>query len=409
MSVHFIIYTKKEGTYVKYSFAEQTKHYSSSAVRDILNVIQQGNVISFAGGLPSDDFFPIEAVQSAYEKVFASGKSAMQYGLTEGFTPLREALQEVMKRKGIESTVETTLLTTGSQQVIDLFSRVMLSEGDVVLTEDPTYLAALQVFRSYGAKVVSVNSDEDGMVPEDLELKIKKYQPKFIYIVPTFSNPVGKIWSTQRRQKLVELCYQYNVLTLEDDPYGELRFSDEVYPPVASFDVNRTHVLYTSTFSKTVVPALRSGWVTGPAEVIGMISQGKQMTDLHSSSIDQQALYYIMRDFDLQSHVQTLREEYYRRMTIMRDCLNQLDPGLFKWQEPKGGMFMWIEGEENLDVTKLLNAAVKNGVAYVPGAPFYVNEPKLNTFRINFSHSTPENIQLGMDRLVPVLLNQVTV
>lgn len=392
-----------------YSFSEQTKHFKSSAVRDILSVIQQGNVISFAGGLPSDDFFPIEAVQSAYEKVFASGRSSLQYGLTEGFTPLREAIQTVMTKKGITSTVEKTLLTTGSQQVIDLFSRIMLAEGDVVLTEDPTYLAALQVFRSYGAKVIAVKGDENGMDPHDLEEKMRVYQPKFVYIVPTFSNPEAKIWSTERRQKLVELCYQYHVLTLEDDPYGELNFTNDTFKPIASFDEKGSHILYTSTFSKTVVPGLRTGWVTGPNEVIAMMSQAKQMTDLHSSSIDQQALFYIMRDFDLQSHIETLRKEYYVRMTIMRDYLNKLDRGLFKWKEPKGGMFMWIEGDEKLDATSLLGEAVKNGVAYVPGTPFYVNEPKLNTFRLNFSHSTPDNIKLGMDRLVSVLTRQVTV
>ncbi|GIN60997.1 aminotransferase [Robertmurraya siralis] len=392
-----------------YSFSEQTKHFKSSAVRDILSVIQQGNVISFAGGLPSDDFFPIEAVQSAYEKVFASGRSSLQYGLTEGFTPLREAIQTVMTKKGITSTVEKTLLTTGSQQVIDLFSRIMLAEGDVVLTEDPTYLAALQVFRSYGAKVIAVKGDENGMDPHDLEEKMRVYQPKFVYIVPTFSNPEAKIWSTERRQKLVELCYQYHVLTLEDDPYGELNFTNDTFEPIASFDEKGSHILYTSTFSKTVVPGLRTGWVTGPDEVIAMMSQAKQMTDLHSSSIDQQALFYIMRDFDLQSHIETLRKEYYIRMTIMRDFLNKLDRGLFKWKEPKGGMFMWIEGDEKLDATSLLGEAVKNGVAYVPGTPFYVNEPKLNTFRLNFSHSTPDNIKLGMDRLVSVLTRQVTV
>ncbi|WP_019155754.1 aminotransferase-like domain-containing protein [Robertmurraya massiliosenegalensis] len=392
-----------------YSFSEQTKHFKSSAVRDILSVIQQGNVISFAGGLPSDDYFPIEAVQNAYEKVFASGKTALQYGLTEGFTPLRESLQTVMAQKGIQSTVEKILLTTGSQQVIDLFSRIMLAEGDVVLTEDPTYLAALQVFRSYGAKVVAVKGDENGMDPQDLEEKMRIYQPKFVYIVPTFSNPEAKIWNEERRQKLVELCYQYHVLTLEDDPYGELNFTNDTFRPIASFDEKGSHILYTSTFSKTVVPGLRTGWVTGPAEVIAMMSQAKQMTDLHSSSIDQQALYYIMRDFDLQNHIETLRKEYYFRMTIMRDYLNKLDRGLFKWEEPKGGMFMWIEGDENLDATNLLAEAVKKGVAYVPGTPFYVNEPKLNTFRLNFSHSTPENIKLGMDRLVSVLTKQVTV
>jgi 2-aminoadipate transaminase len=395
---------------MNYSFVEQTKNFKSSAVRDILNVIQQGNVISFAGGLPFEDGFPLEEVKIAYEKVFSSGKASLQYGVTEGYKPLREAVQAKMAQKEIESHPDRILLTTGSQQSIDLFARVMLSPGDIVLTENPTYLSALQVFQSYGANVVSVNGDEQGMDPEDLEGKLKELRPKFIYIIPTFSNPDGKVWSTERRKKLVELCYRYDVIVLEDDPYGDIQFHEgEVYSPVASFDHNHSHVLYTSTFSKTVVPALRTGWITGPLEVIGMMAQAKQMTDLHSSSIDQQALYYLLRDFDLNHHIQLLRSEYYKRMTIMRDYLNKLEPGLFTWKEPKGGMFIWVKGVEDLNTTSLLNQAVKKGVAFVPGAPFYVEKPELNTFRLNFSHSTPENIKIGMDRLISVLLNPVTV
>ena len=406
----YITNLREKDVQMNYSFAERTKNFKSSAVRDILSVIQQGNVISFAGGLPSEEHFPLEAVQSAYDKVFASGKSSLQYGLTEGYKPLREAIQTKMEQKGIRSTPDRILLTTGSQQTIDLFSRVMLSSGDVVLTEDPTYLSALQVFRSYGASVVAVSGDEYGMDPEELEEKLKTLQPKFVYIIPTFSNPNGKVWSVERRQTLLNLCYKYNVLVLEDDPYGDIQFHEgEEYPPVASFDQSHSHVLYTSTFSKSVVPALRTGWVTGPAEVLQMMMQAKQMADLHSSSIDQQALYYLMRDFDLNQHIQVLRKEYYKRMSIMRDYLHKLEPGLFTWKEPKGGMFIWVEGAKDLNTTLLLNKAVENGVAFVPGAPFYVDKPELNTFRLNFSHSTPENIELGMDRLVSVLLNPVTV
>ena len=394
---------------MKYSFAEQTKNFKSSAVRDILSIIQQGNVISFAGGLPSENLFPLDAVQQAYEKVFASGKSSLQYGLTEGFTPLREAIQTKMDGKGIRTSLNNLLITTGSQQAIDLFSRVILSPGDVVLTEDPTYLSALQVFRSYGAHVVAVSSDENGMEYEDLVAKINEHQPKFIYIIPTFSNPDGKVWSTERRQQLLDLCYEHHVLILEDDPYGDIQFHEgEVYPPVASLDQKQSHVLYTSTFSKSVVPALRTGWVTGPTPIIKMMTQAKQMADLHSSSIDQQALYYLLRDFDLDGHIQLLRREYYQRMTIMRDCLNKLEPGVFTWKEPKGGMFMWVKGQKHLNTATLLNNAVEKGVAFVPGAPFYVDHPEYNTFRLNFSHSTPENIKLGMDRLVDVLLSPVT-
>lgn len=390
---------------MNYLFSPQTNSYESSAVRDILKVTQQGHVISFAGGLPAEDIFPIEAVKAAYEQVFASGKSSLQYGLTEGFIPLREAVQAKMERKGISSSTDRILLTTGSQQTIDLFSRIMLTNGDVVLTEDPTYLSALQVFRSYGAKVVAVRSDENGMDPEDLHAKIAQYKPKFVYITPTFSNPEGKVWSNERRQKLLSLCYEYSVLILEDDPYGDIQFhSEEQYHPIASYDYQQTHVVYTSTFSKSVVPALRTGWVTGPAEVIKLMNQAKQMNDLHSSSIDQQALYFLLRDFDLDSHIEKIRSEYYFRMTIMRDYLNKVGSDLFTFREPKGGMFIWLEGNEQLNTTTLLHEAVENGVAFVPGAPFYVDQPKYNTFRLNFSHSSPEKIKMGMDRLVDVML-----
>lgn len=395
---------------MNYLFAPQTKTYESSAVRDILKVTQQGNVISFAGGLPAEDIFPIEEVKIAYEKVFASGRSSLQYGLTEGFTALRDAIKAKMERKGISSTLENILVTTGSQQVIDLFSRIMLTNGDVVLTEDPTYLSALQVFRSYGANVVAVNSDEHGMELEDLKAKMERFHPKFIYIIPTFSNPDGKVWSNERRQQLLNLCYEYNVLVLEDDPYGDIQFhSEEQYQPVAAYDIQQSHVVYTSTFSKSVVPALRTGWVTGPVEIIQMMVKAKQMNDLHSSSIDQQALYYLLRDFNLDGHIETIRKEYYFRMTIMKDYLDKVGSDLFTYNEPKGGMFMWVEGNEKLNTTSLLSEAVKNGVAFVPGAPFYVDQPKYNTFRLNFSHSTPEKLKIGMDRLVDVLLKPASV
>ncbi|OIJ16535.1 aminotransferase [Anaerobacillus alkalidiazotrophicus] len=387
---------------MNYAFADRTRNFTSSAVRDILTVIQKGNVISFAGGLPSEEFFPLEQVQLAYEKVFASGTGALQYGGTEGYLPLRVLLKERMKTKGIYSEPETILMTTGSQQAIDLFSKVMLSPSDIVLTENPTYLAALQVFKAYEGQVCAVQGDDYGMDPQDLENKIKMLKPKFIYVVPTFSNPEGKAWSQERRIAIVELAKKYNVLVFEDDPYSEIQFEDrETYQSLASLDQERTHVLYTSTFSKTVVPALRSGWITGPKEVIRMMAQAKQASDLHSSSIDQQALYFLMRDFDLNRHIALLSREYYQRMNVMRNYLNTLES--FSFTEPKGGMFIWVKADKHLDMTSLLHEAVNNGVAYVPGSAFYVDNPQKNTFRLNFTHSTPENIKLGMMRLSEVL------
>lgn len=389
---------------MRYPFADRVKMFKSSAVRELLSVIQQGDVVSFAGGMPFEDYFPIEEVEKAYGKVFASGKHSLQYGLTEGYMPLRVLLSEKMREKGIGSKAESILLTTGSQQAIDLFTRVMISPGDVILTENPTYLAALQVFQSFEAHIVPVEGDHEGMDPEDLERKIKKLRPKFVYVVPTFSNPEGKAWSQDRREHLLRLAQKHHVLIFEDDPYGEIKFKDNAtYTPIAAMDVERTHVMYTSTFSKTVVPALRTGWVTGPYQVIRMMAQAKQCADLHSSSLDQQALYHLLQDFDLDSHVRMLRKEYYQRMQIMQDYLKSIGSRSISWVEPQGGMFLWVKLDEQVDTTVLLMEAVKNGVAFVPGAPFYVGNPQLNTLRLNFTHSTPEKIKIGMDRLSMVL------
>lgn len=389
---------------MKYAFANRVRHMQSSAVRDILKIVNKGNVISFAGGLPDDNLFPLEGIEAAFEKTFQSGKRALQYMETEGYLPLREVLIERMKKKGIQrSNTDEVLLTTGSQQAIDLFARIMFNPGDIILTENPTYLAALQVFQSYEADVISVNSDEHGMIPDDLEVKMRAYKPKCIYVVPTFSNPTGRVWSPERRKQLYELAKKYHVIIFEDDPYGDIQFHNKHdYTPIAAFDDDGTHVLYTSTFSKTAVPALRTGWITGPYQIIRMMSQAKQANDLHSNSLAQQALFHLCTDFDLDGHISKLREVYFERMNIM---LQQLEhskiPGL-TYVVPQGGMFFFLEVDDSINTTTLLKDAVRNGVAYVPGAPFYVGKGKENTLRLNFTHSTPEKIQEGMRKLIEV-------
>ena len=388
---------------MEYTFAQRCGSFEPSAVRDILKVISQGNVISFAGGLPDDNLFPLDAVKDAYERVFASGKHTLQYGLTQGYGPLREKIAERMTRKNIHMGADDILLTTGSQQAIDIFARIMLDPGDIVLVENPTYLAALQVVQSYQAKAVAVASDADGMLPDDLEEKLKTYKPKFIYAVPTFSNPGGKVWSLERRKEVLRLAKQYNVIIFEDDPYGEIQFNpDETYAPIASLDNGET-VLYTSTFSKTVVPALRTGWAMGPKPIMQMMTQTKEAADLHSSSLDQQALFQLMSHFDLDAHVANLCSVYKERMHVMRDLLDGLQlPGL-NYVVPRGGMFFWVELHEQINTKELFSKAVERGVAYVPGAPFYVGEPKYNTFRLNYTHAVPEKIKFGMSQLVSVL------
>jgi 2-aminoadipate transaminase len=391
---------------VEYTFSSSMQHFKSSAVRDILKLTQGKSIISFAGGLPAEELFPIEAIRAAFDRVFTMGNGALQYGLTEGFTPLREALAERLNKRDIHVSRDEMLLTTGSQQSIDLLSRVYIEPGDVVLVQQPTYLAALQVFQSRGARIISVSGDELGMDLEDAERLIRLHRPKLIYINPTFSNPTGYVWSLERRLGILQLCRQHHVLILEDDPYGELQYGgNEHYPSILSLDQHPhgSTVVYTSTFSKTVAPALRTGWVVGDPQIITNMSRAKQAADLHSSSMDQQALYQLLCHFDLDGHIDTIRAEYERRMKRMAVLLHSLNRSDIHWSEPKGGMFLWLELSEGLIAEELLKVAVQEGVAFVPGASFYAESPKHNTLRLNFTHSNEAQIELGMQYFAKAL------
>ncbi|GAF18626.1 LOW QUALITY PROTEIN: aspartate aminotransferase [Bacillus sp. JCM 19046] len=385
---------------MKYAFAKRVRHLQSSAVRDILKIVNQGDVISFAGGLPDDELFPTRAITDAFSRALAKGNKALQYGETEGYRPLREVIIERMKKKAITGfTADDVLLTTGSQQAIDLFARVMISPGDVILTEEPTYLAALQVFQSYEARIIPVKCDEDGMVMADLQDKIKQYKPKMMYVVPTFSNPSGRVWTLERRIDLVKIIHKYHVLVFEDDPYGDIQFTGEGYTPIAALDKG-SHVLYTSTFSKTAVPALRTGWIVGPYQIIRMMAQAKQANDLHSNSLAHQALFELCTHFDLDGHIDSIRSVYAKRKTAMVESLTRAkEEGKIHFVEPKGGMFLWLETKPMLNMEAYLPRAVEKGIAYVPGAPFFAGKPMQNTLRLNFTHATEEQIQVGMELL----------
>jgi 2-aminoadipate transaminase len=392
---------------MEYRFSSRLGNFSASAVREILKLTQGGEVISFAGGLPAEEHFPLTAVGEAFRRVLEGGKRALQYGLTEGYLPLREKLCERMAGKGVRVTPDDMLLTTGSQQAIDLLTRVYIDPGDVILVERPTYLSALQVFRSYGAQPVSVEGDADGPDPDDLAAKLEKYRPKMLYVIPTFSNPAGKVWSLERRKGVLELCRKANVLILEDDPYGELKFGDASvrYPSLLSLDPhpNGSCVVYTSTFSKTVAPALRTGWAIGDPEVIRHMARAKQAADLHSSSLDQQTLYQLLAHFDLDAHIAFVRGEYEKRMRRMADLLKRSAwPGA-QWREPKGGMFFWVELPDAVDTAELLKSAVDLGVAFVPGVTFYAERPQTNAMRLNFTYNDEAGTIEGMKRLTRAL------
>ncbi len=386
---------------MNYRLAAVAQNVKASAVREILKLTQGDSIISFAGGLPAEELFPKEALREAFDRVFQQGNRALQYGLTEGYTPLREAIAARMIQKGMPVSANEVLLTTGSQQAIDLLARVVIEPGDVILVEDPTYLAALQIFRYHSAIVEPVQTDDEGMDLAALEQKILDLQPKFIYVTPTFANPTGRVWSVERRQELVALCRRHDVLIVEDDPYGEIKFEpDTSYPSIYSLDAQDggATVVYTSTFSKTVVPALRIGWAMGHAAMISAMTRAKQAADLHSSSLDQQALYELLTHFDLDLHIVAIRAEYKKRMLLMNDLLTQKQWNGVRWNKPAGGMFLWLTLPEGVVAEDLLSVAVKEGVAFVPGAEFYSGAPMKNTLRLNFSHSSPHALEAGVER-----------
>ncbi|WP_339287687.1 PLP-dependent aminotransferase family protein [Paenibacillus sp. FSL E2-0201] len=402
---------------IKYSAA--ANHLGSSAVREILKVTQGNDIISLAGGLPGEDLFPLEAVRDAYNRVLSSDTSALQYGLTEGFTPLRDKIAERLTRQGIPVSASEMILTTGSQQAIDLLCKILLDPGDAVLVEAPTYLAALQVLGSYRADIHTINNDEQGILPDHLENQIQKLRPKLLYAVPTFNNPSGATWSKERREKVVEICRRYNVLILEDNPYGEITFEEnkDLYPPsLASID--RSYggdycVAYTGSFSKIVAPALRTGWIIGDSNLIKTIAKAKQAADLHSSTIDQRALDELLLHFDIEQHIRVISREYYSRMKLLSAELRSQNWEGAHFLEPRGGMFLWLTLSQEINTKELLPLAVENGVAFVPGEVFYSSQPLKNKMRLNFTHTPPELIPVAVQRLEKALVqwreNQSTV
>jgi 2-aminoadipate transaminase len=393
---------------MEYRFSTRVERLQSSAVRDILKLTQgKGKqIISFAGGLPAEELFPIDAMREAANRVLQADSGSLQYGVTEGYMPLREQLCGRMADKGMQVVPEQMLLTTGSQQAIDLAVRVLTEPGDTVLVENPTYLAGLQVFGLNGLAVAAAESDAEGMLLEDAERLMKETKPKLVYVVPTFGNPTGRVWSLERRKGLLALCRKYGIPIIEDDPYGDIKFDSAAdYRTILSLDdrVDGGNVLYTSTFSKTVAPALRTGWAMGDRTVIQNMAKVKQAADIHSSTLDQQTLDQLLRHFPLDEHIRVIAENYGARMRQMQGLLAARMPQGLSWIEPKGGMFLWLELPEGLDAEALLKAAVQKGVAFVPGSAFYAGEPKRNTARLNFTYTTGEQMAVGMDRLAEAI------
>ncbi len=395
-------------------YARRTETMTSSAIREILKVTQQPEVISFAGGLPAPELFPIRELQEATRRVLETrGAQALQYSITEGYPPLREFIVKKMARYGLKADVENVLITSGSQQALDLVGKVLLDPGDKVIVEAPTYLGALQAWRPYEPQFVSVPIDDGGMQVELLEPILAREHPKMIYALPNFQNPAGTTLSRARRELLVSLSHSYGIPIIEDDPYGELRCSGEHLPPIFVLDAqsrespggtrinarNDGNVIYLSTFSKTLAPGLRLGWVVAPVEVIRKLVQAKQGADLHTSTFTQMVAYELVKDGFLDTHVRRIRETYRARRDAMLAAMEEFFPEGVEWTRPEGGLFLWVRVPEGLDTLEMLREAVEQKVAFVPGYVFYADESVRNTMRLNFSNAPPELIREGIRRL----------
>jgi 2-aminoadipate transaminase len=384
----------------------------SSAVRELLKLTEQPDVISFAGGLPAPETFPVEQFTRALNTVMAAhGAQALQYATTEGYTPLREMIARHSTRYGINVEPENVLLTSGSQQALDLIGKVFINPGDHVLVERPTYLGAIQAWNAYQAEYVAADIDNDGYVTASLEAKIRS-GPKFIYALPNFQNPSGITMSLARRKGLIELADHYGVPILEDDPYGQLRYEGEHVPPLVHLDSEfrstdgvrySGNVIYLSTFSKILAPGIRLGWIIAPAEVIQKLIQAKQGTDLHTSTLSQMAAFEVSSGGFLNEHVKVIRSIYRERRNTMLAALERDFPPGVTWTHPQGGLFLWLTFPEWMDAAEVLRAAVAKRVAFVPGESFFTDGTGRNTARLNFSNATPERISEGVGRLADCL------
>jgi 2-aminoadipate transaminase len=393
-------------------YAQRTQRMSGSVIRELLKLTEQGDIISFAGGLPAPELFPVERVAEAAERVLHEhGRQALQYSTTEGYRPLREMLARHTARYSLHITADNVLITSGSQQALDLIGKVFINPGDRILTESPTYLGALQAWNAYGAEYVTMRTDAHGMVTDELEAALRT-GPKFMYVLPNFQNPGGTTLTLARRRRLVALADHYGVPIVEDDPYGQLRFEGEHLPPVAVLDERSLHrgefsysgnVIYLSTFSKILAPGLRLGWVVASPEVIAKLSQAKQGADLHTSTFTQMLAYEVAKGGFLDVHVRRLREVYKDRRDIMLEAMQEHFPADVSWTRPQGGLFLWVTLPESVDATQLLVKAIEHKVAFVPGAAFHPFGDGKNTFRLNFSNATPEAIREGIARLGEVL------
>jgi 2-aminoadipate transaminase len=383
-----------------WTLSQRAQKLTSSAIREILKVTERPEVISFAGGLPSPDTFPVERLRLHTERVLRDNPTAaLQYGPTEGYIALREW---IAARHGAQ--VDNVLVTTGSQQGLDLLGKVLLDAGSRVLVETPTYLGALQAFSLCEPKFDSVPSDASGPIAEEVAKLARG--ARFMYCLPNFQNPTGRRIPLERRQALAEIVRQQELLLLEDDPYGALSYAGDALPSLYSMAPD--HVVYMGSFSKVLAPGLRIGYLIAPQQLHRKLVQAKQAADLHTPSFTQRIVYESVKDGFLERHIPEIRQLYAARCRAMLDAMERHFPAQARWNRPEGGMFIWVELPRGCDSMALLEKAIAANVAFVPGAPFYANDPQSNTLRLSFVTVSPEKIERGIAVLGNLLRQELT-
>lgn len=390
--------------------AQRMASIKESEIREILKVTQQPDVISFAGGLPAPELFPIEAIDHVQHLVLQeAGTQALQYTTTEGYAPLRAWIADRMNgRLGTSFDQDNILITHGSQQGLDLSGKIFLDEGDVVLCESPTYLAAISAFKAYGCRFIEIPTDDQGMDMTVLEQTLMETDNvRLIYVIPTFQNPTGKTWNLEKRQQLAALATKYNVAVIEDNPYGELRYEGQDLPSIKSFD-QTGQVLCTGSFSKIFCPGFRIGWIAGNKDLIRKYVLIKQGTDLQCNTVAQMVIAKYLEIYDIDTHIQKIVALYKKRRDVMLQSITEYFPAPIQFTRPEGGLFTWMELPEGISSRDILERSLKEKVAFVPGGSFYPNNPKENTLRINYSNMPEARIREGLAILGRIVTEYLT-
>lgn len=381
------------------SFSKRMSRIKPSGIRAVQKRIAgKSDMISFAAGLPDPALYPLEDLRKAADIMLEKeGATAFAYGLTKGYGPLLDYLTDRMNnREHVECTKENICILSGSQQGLGLAAMTFLDEGDVVITENPSYLGAINAFRPYGAEFVGVDTDDDGIVIEDLERALEENpKTKLIYVIPNFQNPTGKAWTLERRERFMEVVSKYDVAVVEDNPYGDLRFKGEPLPHLRALD-KKGQVIYLGSFSKILSPGMRVAWTCASKEVATAFESLKETNDLQSPELTQMLTYYYLKMFDLEKHIEEIQVVYKERCELMVEMIQKYFPAEIKYTDPEGGMFLWLELPEGLDSDAILDDALDAGIAYIPGESFFSFDGVKNTIRMNFTMVKDNQIRDGI-------------